>query len=189
MSQTFVQGIVVLLLWLMRLSLQQEYAGYSKYKNSDQLVFLNFGYVRNGLFLKQKDLWRLNAIALVGSQETSSLVSSLTDQTQNKDRFEFISFRDIERFLLAKLESFSNTYDSDKHGVSHLGTICYGIYEDQDRPSINQLSIYQLITFVKQGMLLLNMLLCKENDLSVLFLTTQGHLKILSLVKVTKQEV
>ena len=49
MSQTFVQGIVVLLLWLMRLSLQQEYAGYSKYKNSDQLVFLNFGYVRNGL--------------------------------------------------------------------------------------------------------------------------------------------
>ena len=81
MSQTFVQGIVVLLLWLMRLSLQQEYAGYSKYKNSDKLVFLNFGYVRNGLFLKKKDLWRLNAIALVGSQETTSLVSSLTDQT------------------------------------------------------------------------------------------------------------
>lgn len=52
MSQKFAQGIVVLLLGLMRLSLQQEYAGYSKYNNSDQLVFLNFGYVRNGLFLK-----------------------------------------------------------------------------------------------------------------------------------------
>ena len=37
---------------------------------------------------------------------------------------------------------------------------------------LNQLSIYQLITFVKQGMFLLNMLLCKENDLSVLFFTT-----------------
>lgn len=57
-------------------------------------------------------------------------------------------------------------YDSNKHEVSHLGAICYGIYKDLDRPPIIQLSIYQLITFVKQGMLLLNMLLCKENDLS-----------------------
>lgn len=35
MSQKFAQGIVVLLLGLMRLSFQQEYGGYSKYKNSD----------------------------------------------------------------------------------------------------------------------------------------------------------
>lgn len=49
MTQKFAQGVVVLLLGLMRLSLQQEYAGYSKYKNS---VFSNFGFVRDGLFLK-----------------------------------------------------------------------------------------------------------------------------------------
>lgn len=35
MSRKFAQGIVVLFLGLMRLSFQQEYAGYSKYKNSD----------------------------------------------------------------------------------------------------------------------------------------------------------
>lgn len=35
MYRKFAQGIVILLLGLMRLSFQQEYAGYSKYKNSD----------------------------------------------------------------------------------------------------------------------------------------------------------
>ena len=56
-----------------------------------------------------------------------------------------ISFRDIERFLLllSKLERFSNMYDSNKHEVSHLGTICYGIYKDRDRPLIKSV-IYQI---------------------------------------------
>ena len=40
MSRKFAQGIVVLFLGLMRLSFQQEYAGYSKYKNLACIVKL-----------------------------------------------------------------------------------------------------------------------------------------------------